>query len=221
MSTRVASAENSNAFLYAGALVAASYLATLFIDIPVPVEASWKAAGILLFAAYAFLRAAPIAGAALVASAAGDASLALEPPIFIAGMAFFGIAHCLYVVAFALRIRRDGLQTRFYWAAALVVAASIAMFFWFMPAMGALLVPGTLYQAIITIMVATAVLSPTPPLARLGAVIFMISDTLIALGLYKSVPFMPGAIWIAYAAAQLMLAKGLADAAHVVRDDAK
>lgn len=203
-------ARTGNWLLYAGALVAASHLATLFIDTPVPVEASWKAAGILLFAAHAFSRGARLAGAGLLFSAAGDAALALDPPVFIAGMAFFGIAHLFYLWAFVSFIRKDGIDRRGYLFAALIIAASLAMLVWFLPGMGALTAPGLAYQAIITAMVGAAVLSKAPLLARLGAVIFMASDTLIALGLYKDIAVIPGSVWVAYATAQFMLAKGLA-----------
>lgn len=209
MNTRAAGAEKSNAVLYLGALVSASYLATLFIETPVPIEASWKAAGILLFSAYAFSRGARLAGAGLLFSAAGDASLALDPPVFEAGMAYFGIAHLFYLWAFVQFIRTDGVDRRGYLFAALVAAASIAMLVWFLPGMGALMAPGLAYQAIITAMVAAAMLSKAPLLARVGAVLFMLSDTLIALGLYKNIAVIPGSIWTLYAIAQFMIAKGL------------
>jgi uncharacterized membrane protein YhhN len=201
---------NRNTILYAGALVAASYLATLFIDTPVPVEATWKAAGILLFSAFAFSRGAKLAGLGLLFSAGGDAALALEPPQFIAGMAFFGIAHLFYLAAFVVLIRKDGIDKRGYGFAALIVVASVAMLAWFLPGMGDLTAPGLAYQAIITAMVAAALLSKAPLLARAGAVVFMISDAMIALGLYKNIDVLPGSIWALYAIAQFMIAAGLA-----------
>jgi uncharacterized membrane protein YhhN len=207
--SKTAIAGTGERLLLLGAGVALSYLAAFAVEGPVPIEAAWKAAGILLFAAYAFSRGAKIAGAALIFSAAGDAALALEPPSFVAGMALFGIAHILYLAAFAARIGRDGFNRARPAFAAFILAASIAMLFWFLPDMGALTVPGLLYQAIITAMVVAAVLSRAPILARLGAVIFMLSDTLIALGLYKEMAVVPGSVWVLYAAAQFMLAKGL------------
>lgn len=208
--TETRTGESARSLLRLGALIALSYLAAHFIEAPVAIEAGWKAAGILFFAAYAFARGAPIAGAALLASAAGDSALALRPPVFIAGMAFFGLAHLLYMAAFFLRIRRGGLDRRFLWAGAVISLASAAMALWFLPDMGALLAPGLAYQTIITAMVATALASPAPLHGRLGAVLFMISDALIALGLYKGIAVPPSAVWIAYAAAQAMLAMALA-----------
>ena len=44
---------------------------------------------------------------------------------------------------------------------------------------------------------------------RLGAVIFMISDTLIAAEKFANVDVFPGAVWITYAGAQIMMAWGM------------
>ena len=51
-----------------------------------------------------------------------------------------------------------------------------------------------------------------PLMARIGAVIFMISDSLIALGLYKQTPAPEGSVWITYAIAQILLARGFSEA---------
>jgi uncharacterized membrane protein YhhN len=80
---------------------------------------------------------------------------------------------------------------------------------WFLPGMGDLLIPGLAYQLIITAMVATAFVVKAPMLARLGAVIFMISDTLIALGLFTDLKAPVGSVWITYAGAQIMIAWGM------------
>jgi uncharacterized membrane protein YhhN len=205
----------ANAVLLLGALICATYLATIIIDPPAIVEAPWKAAGILLFAAYAFIRGARLAGAGLVFSAAGDAALALDPPVFVAGMAFFGVAHILYLLAFWGFIRREGIDRAGALLALLLLPISLALFIWFAPGMGDLTISGAIYHAIITAMVAAALLSKAPLIARAGAVLFMVSDGLIALGLYKDIVVVPGSIWVAYSSAQLMLAKGLSARAAV------
>ena len=190
-----------------GALIAATYLATEFVDIPFPQIAIWKAAGIILFGVYALLHGARLAAAGLFFSAAGDVALALPTPSFVAGMAFFGIAHLFYAAAFFAILRRDGRDQNGV-PAAVVLAASLAMLFWFLPDMGALVAPGLGYQGIITAMVLLALTSRAPQTAKLGAVLFMISDTLIALGLYKDIVVVPGAVWTTYAAAQFLIARG-------------
>ena len=58
-------------------------------------------------------------------------------------------------------------------------------------------------------MVATAFIVKAPMLARLGAVIFMISDTLIAAGKFADIAAPPGSVCITYAAAQIMMAWGM------------
>src|SRR5262249_47397022 len=89
-----------------------------------------------------------------------------------------------------------------------VAALSVALAVWFnagMAEMG-LLVPASIYQAIISVMVITALMSKAPLLAKLGAAIFMLSDTLIAVGMFAKIDVIPGSVWITYAAAQIMLA---------------
>lgn len=203
-----------NSILLAGAVVALSYLAASFVSPAFPFDPIWKAAGIVLLSAYAFLRRAPLAGAALAFSAVGDIMLALEPPQWIGGMAGFGVAHLFYCAAFLEIVRRAGLAREGLPLALLVLAASAGMGIWHFPDMGALKVPGLAYQAIITLMVMLAFVSRAPMLAKLGAVIFMLSDSLIALGLYKNIAAPPGSIWLTYVAAQIMLAKALSDASR-------
>ncbi|MEQ1785111.1 MAG: lysoplasmalogenase, partial [Hyphomonadaceae bacterium] len=93
--------------------------------------------------------------------------------------------------------------------AGFVVLVSLAMLGWMVPGMGDLLIPALIYQAIITTMVATAMVVKAPMLARLGAVVFMLSDTLIAIGKFTTTDVLPGSVWITYAGAQIMIAWGL------------
>ncbi len=72
-----------------------------------------------------------------------------------------------------------------------------------------LTIPATAYQVIISIMVISAVMSKAPLMAKLGAVIFMLSDTLIAVGMFAKMAVPVGSVWITYAAAQIMLAWSL------------
>lgn len=203
--------------LIVGALVAFSYLAASLFDLPFPLVPAWKAAGIVLLGVYALARAARLAAAGLFFSAVGDVMLALEPPQWILGMAAFGLAHVFYLAAFAGHLRHDGRSRTGPWLAAIVVILSLTMLIWFWPDMGALRLPGLFYHLIITVMVIAALLSRAPVLARLGAVVFMLSDTLIAFGLYKSLPPIPGAIWISYAVAQILLAAALSKPATAGR----
>ncbi|GAB4519496.1 MAG: lysoplasmalogenase [Amphiplicatus sp.] len=202
----------SSLLLALGAGVALSHLAAPLVAAPVFLEAAWKAAGVLLFAAYALRRGAPLAGLALALSSAGDVMLALAPPRWIAGMAAFALAHLFYIAAFAGLARRSAIDRRTAPLALVALAASSGMAVWLLPDMDALAAPGLAYQAVITAMVMAALASPAPRLAKAGAVLFMLSDALIALELYKDVPPPPGAVWLSYVAAQMMLAKGFAEA---------
>jgi uncharacterized membrane protein YhhN len=190
----------------AGAIVALSHLANEWVNLAHPGGLVWKAAGIVLLGLYALSQRAWLAGAALLFCAAGDVLLEL---VFIAGMGAFAIGHIFYVLAFLEWGRILGPNKRDHPVAVLVVIVSLLLLSWLLPGMGDLLIPALIYQAIITMMVATAFVVKAPMLARLGAVIFMISDTLIAAETFANVDVLPGAVWITYAGAQIMIAWGM------------
>jgi len=190
----------------AGAAIALSHLANEWVAMADPGGLAWKAAGIVLLGLYALSQRAWLAGAALLFCATGDVLLEL---VFVAGMAAFAIGHVFYVLAFLEWGRVLGPNKRDYPVAVLIVLVSLGLLAWLLPGMGDLLIPALIYQAIITAMVATAFVVKAPMLARLGAVIFMISDTLIAAEKFAGVDVFPGAVWITYAAAQIMMAWGM------------
>jgi uncharacterized membrane protein YhhN len=192
---------------YLGALVALSHLANEWVKLAPPWGLAWKAGGIVLLGLFALSRRAWIAGLGLLLSSAGDVLLELDG-LFVGGMAAFGLAHVCYALVFVGFIRRDGLNKGAWPLAALVLIVSIALGVWLAPGMAELTVPALAYQAIISTMVILAMLSKAPLIARLGAVIFMLSDTLIAVGMFRGIEVVPGSVWITYAAAQIMLTLG-------------
>lgn len=192
-----------------GAVAALSFLAARFVDAPGLIEPIWKAAGIVLLGLSAALSGAILAAVALLASSSGDFFLELSPPLWIAGMTSFALAHVFFIAAFAARIRKDGLRIRNWPFVVAVILSSAVMLFWFLPDMGELRVPGIAYHLVLTTMVVVSLLAPVSPLGPIGAVAFLTSDTLIALGLYKEMGPFPIAIWVTYAAAQAMLAWAL------------
>lgn len=208
--TAAASTRSPPPLFLLGALVALSYLAGDFIDTPQPWAPIWKASGIVLLGVYALSRGAWAAGAGLLLSSLGDVMLALKPAQMIAGMAGFGAAHLAYIAAFARFFDLRRVDAPRALLAGLILAVSAALLFWLLPDMGGLTGPGLGYQAIITAMVTLAMLSHAPMATRAGAVIFMMSDSLIALGLYKHIATPPGSVWITYAIAQILLAWGFA-----------
>lgn len=189
-----------------GAAIALSHLANEWVSLAPPGGLVWKAAGIVLLGLYALSQRAWLAGAALLFCAAGDVLLEL---VFVAGMGAFAVGHVFYVLAFLEWGRILGPNKRDFPIAVLVVIVSLGLLGWLLPGMGDLLIPALIYQAIITTMVATAFVVKAPMLARLGAVIFMISDTLIAAEKFAGVDVFPGAVWITYAGAQIMMAWGM------------
>ncbi len=204
-------------FFAFAAIVAMSHLANDWLELTQPWGLVWKASGIVLLGLYALSQRAWIAGAALLACAAGDVLLEI---VFVAGMAAFAVGHLLYIACFVQWGRVLGLNKRDYPVAGVVVLVSIGLMAWFLPGMGDLLIPGLIYQVIITTMVAAAFVVKAPMLARLGAVMFMLSDSLIAVGKFTTMGVPPGSVWITYAAAQIMMAWGLSRIAPY-RDRAK
>ena len=194
---------------FVGIAIAATYLLAPVIDPPQWIAPIWKAAGIVLLGVYAYGQGARLAAAGLFASAIGDIVLALEPPLWIAGMAAFGAAHVFYTFVFLSILRHAGFKAHNVMLAAAGFSSSIALFVWLQPDMGAYLAPGAGYHVIITAMMVFALLSCAHIAARAGAVLFVLSDFVIALYLYKGYgPFGP-LNWLLYASAQALIAWGL------------
>jgi uncharacterized membrane protein YhhN len=171
-----------------------------------PAGLVWKAGGIVLLGIFAFKKRSLFAGMAQFFCAMGDVLLEL---VFVAGLAAFAIGHLFFIFAFLEWGRILGPNKRDYPLAVLVVLVSAGLLVWLLPGMGDLMAPALAYQAIITLMVAMAFAMKAPMIARLGAVVFMVSDTLIAAEKFGGAQVLPGSVWITYAAAQIMLAWGL------------
>jgi uncharacterized membrane protein YhhN len=199
---------------YLGAAVALSHLANEWVKLAQPLGPLWKCAGIVLLGLYALMSGARLAAFGFFFSAAGDVLLELEG-LFVGGMAAFGLAHVFYAAVFIGIIRRDGPNKGAWPLAVLVLAVSAALGAWLAPGMAELTAPALAYQLIISAMVVSAMLSKAPLIARIGAVVFMLSDTLIAIGMFRGIDVIPGSVWITYAAAQIMLAWGFVKARRV------
>ncbi|HEY7797808.1 MAG TPA: lysoplasmalogenase [Hyphomonadaceae bacterium] len=209
MTEAVARRNNAPTLLFfAGALIALSHLANEWVRLEQPWGPTWKAAGIVVLGLYALSQRAWLAGWGLLLSSAGDVLLELDG-LFVFGMAAFGAAHICYAAAFVNLIRRDGPNIAAWPLAMGVLGVSIVLGVWLAPGMEALTAPALVYQLVISFMVMLALLSRSPLLARVGAVLFMLSDTLIAMGMFRDVEVPVGSVWITYAAAQIMLAWGL------------
>jgi uncharacterized membrane protein YhhN len=205
-STHRSGSPGPNALFFIAATISLSHLAAPLVELPYPQEVVWKAGGIFLLGVHALLRRARLVSLALFFSSVGDVMLDLKPQQMVAGMASFGVAHVFFSLAFAGFLRRHRMGVAGLLPAGIVLAVSTTLLFWFLPGMDALTVPGLGYHAIITVMVIVAMLSRAPVPAKVGAAVFMLSDTLIALDLYKGIDLPGGSVWITYAFAQIMLA---------------
>jgi uncharacterized membrane protein YhhN len=199
-------ADTARLLFYAGAFIALSHVANDWMNLAQPAGLVWKCAGIVLLGLYSLTQRAWLAGAALLFCAAGDVLLEL---VFVAGMAAFALGHLVYIACFLEWRGALGFNTRDYPVAVLVVAISVGLMVWFVPGMGDLLVPGLIYLVIITVMVVIAITVIAPMIARLGAIMFMFSDSLIAVEKFAGIIPPTGSVWITYAAAQIMMAWGL------------
>ncbi len=200
-----------NALFFAAAAIALSHLAAPLISLPWPQQIIWKAAGIFLLGVSSWLRGARLAGLALLCSSVGDVMLDLKPQRMVAGMVSFGVAHVFYALAFAGLCHRGRIGLTGWLPAGLVLTVSVLLLFRFLPGMGNLTVPGLGYQAVITVMVVAAMLSQAPVMAKAGAAVFMLSDTLIGFHIYAGIHPPAGSVWGTYAAAQIMLAWALSN----------
>lgn len=183
---------------------------------PVPM-AVLKASAVAVLAVYAVrLRAADSAlfAAGLGASAVGDLLLNLAPLTY--GLGAFLIAHLIYLTVFVRAIRRDGRRGGIaVWAALAALYALVAVMLGLLWGdLGAMRSAVLAYMAAITAMATAAFLAPARSLALpLGAALFVLSDSLIALSTFLPDPplpplaFDPG-IWASYIAAQILLVIG-------------
>ncbi len=182
------------------------------------VRAIWKTLPVALLAFYAFLMEAPaLLVLALVLSALGDAFLAYEgEKNFIGGLSSFLLAHIAYGALF-FTIGDLGSVASETWRLvaaiiSVVLAVALIVYLW-RPA--ARLAPAVLAYA--TAIAAMAVLSlGVPPVAVfLGAALFLSSDAVLAIEVFKMETTHPWRrpaalyVWASYFAAQLVLTLAL------------
>jgi uncharacterized membrane protein YhhN len=149
--------------------------------------------------------------AALAFSAAGDFLLAMPwwEPSFVLGLGAFLVAHLCFLAALVPLATRSGSRLA---AASVLVVACVGLLIWFWPRLIAegMVVPVTLYMAVLAAMVCVALLARLPrPWTALGAVCFAVSDGMIGIGRFVlrsealAVP-----IWWAYAVSLLLITAG-------------
>ncbi len=177
---------------------------------PYPGDFLVKALPVWLAAGWAFRRASDKTGRrigfGLLWSAAGDVALALDDRFFLAGLGAFFVAHLCYIAGFAPAAR----ATR----AGLARAAGVAIYGL---GLGATLgsavgwaPPILAYAAVLTVMGMTAALRAGHPQVFIGALAFIVSDSLLATHRFLTpLPLAPLWVMITYYAAQGLIAGGL------------
>ncbi|MBA4802416.1 MAG: lysoplasmalogenase [Euryhalocaulis sp.] len=188
-------------------------------NMPPEAAAILKASGIVVLAIYAFRLPVPdsaLFAAGLGMSAVGDVLMDLAP--MAAGLSAFLVAHLIYLAAFVRAIRREGARkSGWTWAElALLGALVVAMPVYLWADLGDMRIPVIAYTGAIAAMAVTALWAPSRGLALpAGAALFIISDSLIAIRVFKpenglpDLLFEPG-IWASYVAAQILLTLGFA-----------
>jgi uncharacterized membrane protein YhhN len=157
-------------------------------------------------------RSAGLLSAALIASSAGDVLLDVDPErLFVPGLCAFLAAHVVYTVLFATnRTCWQRIKTP---RRVLLIAVPIYVFLisvWLVPGTGPLKIAVIIYIFAITGMTTTALGSRFGWCVAAGALLFMLSDTLLAIGKFRG-PF-PGRgylVWATYYAAQYLITTGV------------
>lgn len=201
--------------LWIAAAVAALAYGVSLRDAPYPDQAAAKvlmcALLVLASARHAPVRERFWLCAALVASAAGDALLALPQRSFsfVGGLGAFLLAHLAYCgLLVPLAVRPHGWRRV---VLPLLSAAALAMYAGFLPHLGELALPVAAYIVALCLMASLAVSARLPrATVAFGGLAFVASDAMI--GIDRFIGAFSGsayAIWATYAVAQLSLTGGI------------
>ncbi|MEQ8403638.1 MAG: lysoplasmalogenase [Oceanicaulis sp.] len=202
-------------YLAVSVLAAVVYLGLDMFVVTMPGLALTKALGVGMLALYAVFSRAPALAVALLLSACGDYALAMVPQRTEAGIGFFAGAHLIYIGMFAMALARHGVRKDGFILAIALAAYGGAMWLWLNAGMGDLKLMASAYLGLILIMAAVAALVNGPRLITLGALLFVVSDSLLAAGWFRGLDIawfidIDGAlVWVTYYAAQLALAVGI------------
>jgi len=166
-----------------------------------PFSGRWAVKAMAVAALALLVRKQRLPAAALLLGALGDALLEAGSSYFVHGLAAFLCGHIVYTIAFL----RAGVRRLPAGAPVLLTLYAAAFAFWLWPHLGPLQAPVLVYMAAITVM-ATCSLRLSA-LAAAGAVLFLLSDSLLAANQFVA-PVAAGGylIWITYYAAQLCIA---------------
>jgi uncharacterized membrane protein YhhN len=139
---------------------------------------------------------------ALAFCSLGDVLLDLDPPhLFLKGLFAFLVAHFIYILLFVRNwtrpLRPRGWQLGM---TAVVLTYSMLLSHWLSPNLGTIAGPVMLYVCAITVMVVAAFLVKfSKPWVYSGAILFLLSDSIIAVSKFKTPVFMRDyLVWATY-----------------------
>ena len=151
-------------------------------------------------------------GVSLLFSTLGDVFLAVsEERLFTFGLGSFLVAHLLYIVLFVRNrpkpMSASAIQKT---VAVLLIIFSTMMFVWLWPSLGDLKLPVAIYLCAITGMGMAATLAGFRAWwVAAGAMLFIVSDSMIAISKFKSpIEYRHYLIWATYYVGQLSIALG-------------
>jgi uncharacterized membrane protein YhhN len=149
---------------------------------------------------------------ALAFSSMGDVLLALDPPrLFLKGLFAFLVAHFIYILLFVRNwtrpLRPKGWQLAM---TAAVLTYSMLLSNWLSPSLGTVAGPVMFYVCAITVMVVAVILVGfSKPWIYTGAILFLLSDSIIAIDKFKTSVFMRDyLVWATYYLGQYGIAIG-------------
>jgi len=205
----------SRSLLFVSAAASAVYLLTQHWR-PYPGSPLIKGCAVGALALFAFgwrkeKRDAALLSLGLAFSTAGDVVLDLGEQFFVFGLLAFLFAHISYITLF-VRNRRSKVTVGApgVVAVALVVAYSASLSAWIVPAVGGLAGPVVFYICAITSMVSAAILGRfASRWVAVGALLFLISDSLLAIHKFKTpVPMRDTLVGLTYYLGQCGIALG-------------
>lgn len=183
---------------------------------PFPGSIALKGLSVAPLAVLAFRSALPIRerlllGLALAFGSLGDVLLDWSGSLFPVGLGAFLVGHFLY---FGLFWSNRPKPTRLTWSERLLIIGlglfASVMSFYLLPATGQLALPVAIYMGALTVMVASSVTLQLPERwVVLGALLFLFSDTVLAVSKFKSpVRGRELLVWPTYYVGQLLIAVG-------------
>jgi alkenylglycerophosphocholine hydrolase len=193
-----------------GVSLGLSLVYILTVNASFPGRFAVKAGSIAVLSVMALLRGHRALALGLFLSSIGDALLDISGKLFTAGLFAFLCAHLAYIAAF-IRGRVHAPLGMARWAAiGAVTAFSCGFAAWLIPSAGTLALPVTLYMGAITAMVVSSIAACLPGVwAPSGAVLFLISDAILAANRFKTpIAGRDYLVWGTYYFGQMLIALG-------------